>query len=271
MNIAKRVKRILRRQTTAREFLSDHRVLVGTHHKTGTVWLQSIFTEIAEQTGLSLYSGDVGNLQDGHDIFFQDHSHFGDEILKGDAYRGVHIIRDPRDIMISGMFYHQKSSEPQLHRPREEFGGASYQQKLNSIESLYEQLDFEMRNAALHTTRDMAAWDYRNPRFMEVKYEDLIADEDLTRFREIFAFLGFRDRAIPMCLEIAYDKSLFSGKVKKSLHVRSGESNQWQEHLTEAHRRSFLELHGDLLVRLGYEEDDSWVKPATASHRNRDS
>jgi hypothetical protein len=40
-----------------RDCLPDHRVLVGSHHKTGTVWLFNIFSEIAPRAGCVISPG----------------------------------------------------------------------------------------------------------------------------------------------------------------------------------------------------------------------
>lgn len=234
-----------------------HKILVGTHHKTGTVWMGQIFRKICWEFGLEYFSGRQEDLPPGFDVFFQDHSGFDLTRIQGE-YRGLHVIRDPRDVIVSGCFYHQRAAEKWLHVRREEFGGFSYQERLNSFPSLDEQLIFEMQHS--RTIRDMLAWSYSNPNIFEARYEDLILDRNLMQFHRIFDFLGFPGEMIPQALKIAYESSLFSGKVRTSSHVRSGDGGQWRKYFKPEHKAKFCELFGDALTRLGYEADDAWVR-----------
>lgn len=233
-------------------------VVVGTHHKTGTAWLMSIFKILADDHGLSYFYGLQEDLPEGTEIFFQHHSLFNFQTLPK-PYRGLHMIRDPRDVIISGCLYHQKADEPWLHYSDSAFDGLTYQQKINSLESLDEQISFEMEHAGRRTLEAMLAWDYNQLDFFEVKYEDLIEDQDLLLFHQLFSFLGFPGQTIPALLATAYQNSLFSGKLARSLHLRSGKRNQWKEYFTAQHRQKFASLFGDALIQLGYEKDYSWV------------
>lgn len=241
----------------------NNKVLIGTHHKTGTVWMISIFSKIAERYGLSFIkpsasSGEIMPEED-FDIFLQDHSRF--DLKKAEGYRGFHIVRDPRDIIVSGCFYHLKSTEDWLHRKKDSFGGLTYQEKISSFSTLSDQILFEMENAAFRGIKDISSWDYQNPNFMEIKYENLIKDKDLKIFKEIFDFLGFSNSETKSLLKIAHDNSLFSNKLTKTKHIRSGKAQQWKTIFTKQHRTRFVELFGDVLVQLGYEEDnEQWLQ-----------
>ena len=70
-------------------------------------------------------------------------------------------------------------------------------------------------------------------------------------------------RAIPRALKISYENSLFSGMVRDTRHIRSGQIRQWEKYFSPALSKRFLELFGDdALVRLGYESDHAWAAPA---------
>jgi len=237
-----------------------NRILIGTHHKTGTVWMGSIFRKICHEFGLIFYAGEQKQLPKDFNVFLQNHSRFVTEQLSIE-YKGLHMIRDPRDRIISGCFYHQRSNEEWLHTEREIFGGLTYQEKINSYESLDDKIIFEMENSGLRGIQEMLDWNYKNPAFFEVKYEDLISDENLIIFHDIFTFLGFPGEAIPQILRIAYDNSLFSGNLRKSVHVRSGRTRQWEKYFKPIHKDRFLGLFGDALIRLGYESNDDWASP----------
>ena len=233
-------------------------IVVGTHHKTGTAWLMSIFKIIADDHGLDYFYGLQADLPPQTRIFFQHHSLFNFQTLP-QPYRGVHMIRDPRDVIISGCLYHQKADEPWLQYSDLNFGGLSYQQKINSLATLEEQISFEMENAGRRTLEDMLAWNYNQPEFFEVKYEELIDDRDLLKFHQMFSFLGFPGKTIPAVLAVAYQNSLFSGQLSNSLHIRSGKKGQWKEYFSREHRAQFGELFGDALIELGYEDNNDWL------------
>ncbi|MEZ4557989.1 MAG: sulfotransferase domain-containing protein [Caldilineaceae bacterium] len=236
-----------------------HKILIGTHHKTGTVWLSSIFYQICRRARLVYFSGTQADLPEVFDVFLQNHSRFAFERIPA-HWRGLHVIRDPRDVIVSGCFYHQTSSESWLHRKRKDFGGLTYQEKINSYSSLEDQLLFEMDNVGAATIQEMVAWDYENPAFLEVKYEDLIDDCELFLFHRIFIHLGFQSRTLPDLLKIAYSMSLFSGNLKPTGHVRSGSSGQWRRYFTPTLKHAFAQRHGDSLLALGYEQDGAWVE-----------
>lgn len=236
----------------------EQKVLIGTHHKTGTVWMKNIFTQSCNQLKLNFFNGKLSEAPSDFNIFLQDHSQF-DFTQINSEYKGLHIIRDPRDIIISGCFYHQKSHEKWLHTAKAELGGLTYQEKINSYNSLDDQILFEMENSSLYNINGITNWNYNNSEFFEAKYENLIVDVDLLLFHKIFAFLGFSGRVMPEILRIAYDNSIFSGNLRKSVHVRSAKDKQWEKYFKPQHKAKFLELHGDALIKLGYEDNNDWA------------
>ena len=243
-------------EATSKEL--KNQVLVGTHHKTGTVWMKNIFTQSCSQLNLKFFTGKFDEAPSDFDVFLQDHSQFDFAQLNVN-YKGLHLIRDPRDLIISGCFYHQKAHEKWLHNPQKEFGGLTYQEKINSYDSLDEKIGFEMENSSLYNIKAITNWNYTNPLFFEAKYEDLIRDVDLLLFHQIFTFLGFSGQVMPELLRIAYDNSIFSGNLRKSLHVRSAQEKQWENYFKPKHKAKFLELYGDALIKLGYEDSNDWA------------
>lgn len=236
-----------------RPLILRNRVLVGTHHKTGTVWFTSVFRALSGQLGLELVYADREHPDPGGrwDIFVSGHSRFGG--IESRACRGVHVIRDPRDMIVSATHYHQTSDEPWLHEAKEEFGGLTYQEKILSYGSFGDRMLFEMEHASFFDISEMVKVEKSgDDRFMAVKYEEMIEDHSLGRFEEMFEFLGFQGPALGWCLVSAYRNSLFSGGVD-SAHVRSGKAAQWPEYFAPVHEKRFEELFGDALVRLGYE------------------
>lgn len=244
-----------------------NKLLIGTHHKTGTVWMRNLFRDLASKSHLAFKSIRFAPEQEmktpeKFDILFQDHSQFDFAELdrKSLSYLGLHIIRDPRDIVVSSCFYHQKSDEKWLHIPRDQFGGKTYQEKINSYSSLEDKLLFEMDFSSNKNINQIRNWNYQNSRFIEVKYEQLIEDYRLVLFHEIFDFLNWPPEYLPHALKVAWDNSLFSGKVKNDKHIRSGKKSQWPKYMNKKIRERFCEIFGDVLITLGYEQDNSWCE-----------
>jgi hypothetical protein len=234
------------------------RILVGTHHKTGTIWMHETFLRIALATKLQFTA--MSNREDPEpaDITLAHHSQFSPRMLGGE-YRGLHVIRDPRDIVISGLHYHRKSDEGWLHLSRPKLGGLSYQQKLNSLDP-DDQFSFELENAAMWTVEELLGWRYDNPRFHEARYEELIVDAKGEYFGRILRFLGFDEAQVDHGLAVFLRTGIFNKpQPANDPHIRSGKPAQWKGFYHQWHGRRFVEVFGDCLIRLGYEPDNEWV------------
>ena len=187
-----------------RQFIVKNKVLLGTHHKTGTFWFGKIFSDIASKLGLEFVaSTHEQNVPNGTwDIYQNSHSRFDKPALG--EFKGVHVVRDPRDQIISATFYHQTSDEEWLHVPRDEFGGSTYQEKINSFSSFDDRMLFEMEGSAYGNIMAMIEFDHSDERFVTAKFEELITDQRLEKFEDIFEFLGFRGIAMGWCLTVSY-------------------------------------------------------------------
>jgi hypothetical protein len=250
-----------------------HYVVVATHHKTGSVWMRTVFRSIGRSLGLPFVSLNKSrSKKSGHSpapaILFNDHSNFSNcpWALGDPRSRILHIIRDPRDVIISAMRYHLSAKESWLHEPRKAFRGMSYQQTLNSLPDDRSRYAFEMERSAMRVIRDMQNWDYTRPNCFECKYEELIADTSMDLVTSILIHLGFELKDLKTCRQIFWDNSLFGGlRGSRSPHIRSGELRQWESVFDESLAISFTARFPDALIRLGYEPDNSWAAAGARS------
>ena len=196
-------------------------------------------------------------------VLFSAHSTFGNQswIWEHAQCRVFHLIRDPRDVIISAMHYHSSASEQWLHRPRKMFGGLSYQGMLKALPDDHVRFAFEMRHTSRRVIHAMQHWNYCQANSFECKYEDLIQDVQGLKFVEVLSHLGFERRESMRARDIFRKNSLFGKeKPRNDMHIRSGVGRQWASVFNRKTAREFLEQFGDVLIKLRYEPDDSWVE-----------
>jgi hypothetical protein len=237
------------------------------HHKIGTVWFQRVlstvagfyglhFTEVPASSGTHRSGGGIGP---DVDIAVYDRANdFRPQELAHREYRGSHLIRDPRDVVVSGYHYHLRTDEPWVHEPKERYGGLGYQAFLRGLDE-HDGLMAEIDRAARSTLAEMGDWPYGRPGFLELRYEDVVDDETAI-FTRLFRFYGFNDPAVERGLSIVaqFSRQHGPGAGDADPHVRSGEPGEWRRYLGADHVARMKERTGDLVVRLGYEEGPDW-------------
>jgi hypothetical protein len=239
--------------SAARAPLVPPRMLVGTFHKSGTILMLSIMRKIANQLGYKLWVPNRNPPPAEWDILFHAHSNFSPEVREK-PHRGVIVIRDPRDVIISGAFYHARPDsdrDPWLYVPDEKLGGRSYHDAIAAQPTDAAKFLFEMDNFGKRTMFNMRRHLDLSRDFIRVRFEDLTTDVELREFRRLFAWLGIREADMDKALAIAEQSSLFSGQVTTK-HVRSGKPAQWRQHFTPELHTEFRRRFGDLAERLGY-------------------
>ena len=177
--------------------------------------------------------------------------------------RVVRIIRDPRDLVVSGYHYHRRGAEHwcQLPAPNEADwrmvrgaipsglrGGESLTQHLQRVDlqaGLRAEIEFRQ-----HHYESMMQWPQDDPRVLLIRYEDLVGNE-ADSFGRIFEFLG-----LPPLARIAarhYARRYSAPRRKAaSPHVRNAQAGQWQRSFSAELRSQFNAQYSALLERYGY-------------------
>ncbi len=242
----------------------NYHVCAGTHHKTGTVWMASVFKEMADrvntgfvhlpESGLRDRPGELETLasNSSHLIFFDTHSRFPSFLLQSGKVRGIHVIRHPKDVAISCARYHSFSEEEWLHRPWNGFAGRTYQEVINEIPAFKDRVMFELQNIAGREIREMASFQ-GDSNFMQVKYEDLMQDRSTSLWHDILFFLGFNAAETCEGILAFYNNSImFNKKIKKKKHVQDGSPAQWTSVFDDSMNRAFEQQFPGMLEKLGY-------------------
>ena len=244
-----------------------YNLIVATHHKTGTVWMDGVFKAIAADVGVRFidYQANLERLDEllrepfvllNHDSDFRQHP----TLLCRHDVRILHVIRDPRDVLISAMHYHKRAKERWLHESAPRYLGTTYQRALLRKPSKFDQYVFEMENTTGNTLRDLRQWSYGRPNCFETRYEDLRRDTGLAHWRRIMTFLGLDEGEQQKAARHFWRNSLFGGLPRLgNRHIRSGAIAQWRREFTVRLGYAFLERFPGLLQALKYEPDPRWI------------
>jgi len=167
------------------------------------------------------------------------------------------IYRDPRDMLVSQVFFatdmHEEHGMHAYYKSLPDFsarlnvaitgidrGGL----KMVSVRQRYEGV-FQWLDAS------------RQKNVMCIRFEDLINNRDVTlnAMLDEVEKTGYR---IPTPREKALSVLADAINPKKSHTFRSGKTGGWSQHFTEEHKKLFKDVAGDLLVKLGYEQNNDW-------------
>jgi len=163
------------------------------------------------------------------------------------------IFRDPRDVVVSHVFYVTEMESRHVHH--------AYYQSLPDFDSRLKvsilgrpDTDVEFPNIA---ERFAPYLDWLNhPEVLTIHFEDLINDRAATLTRIMDHFLARVPLQTPR--QLILDSLESSINPTNSPTFRSGKTGEWKKHFTEEHKKIFKEVAGELLVKLGYEENNDW-------------
>ncbi len=176
------------------------------------------------------------------------------------------FVRDPRDLVVSGYFYHKRGAEPWtcLRSPTQEdwyfanglvpkgmhgagLSFAEYLRALPTEEGLLAELEFRRFHF-----ESMAQWPARHPDIVLYRYEDILGNEARV-WRELFNFYGLS--SLERALGGWFAGRYAVGRLSSHPHVRNPASGQWRQHFTPRVRRAFDAEYAGLLRGLGYSSD----------------
>lgn len=161
--------------------------------------------------------------------------------------RAVFIIRDPRDVVISRMFYVSKNRKHYAHRVLA--GERESKARLRLSIAGFPQIGWPSIG---ETLRRFEGW-LNQDGILLVRFEDLVHHGSrLTTLRAIYQYIG---------LDVS-DGWLFwlSNNLvsQASSTFREGRTGYWRELFDDEIKRLFKEIEGGTMVRYGYEAGNDW-------------
>jgi len=230
------------------------------HHKAASTWVFNFCRSICDQLGLSFGTNpDLdGGKEPGVDFIAFGNANI-DHVKCLREFRGFHVIRDPRDIIVSAYFSHKIShpieGEDWLIEAREILNSVDQEGGLR--------FSIEWRAEQFNRMRD---WMYDNENIYETRFEILTTWPEV-EFKKVFKFLGlFPDPLTPELLteilEVHSFERLAGGREKGiedvESHYRKGTSGDWRNYIHGSNKELVKKHYGQLLIDLGYEEDMNW-------------
>lgn len=166
------------------------------HHKCATGWIDTILMDVCFHLGLHIdivhrevdfeEYDQLAKRVEAHDVDLLAYTNAKVEHVQDlPLHRGFHVVRDPRDVLVSAYFSHLHSHPtdnwPELAPHRERLSN------LSKEEGLLCEMDFSAEEF-----EDMYRWDYTRGNILELKMENLTADP-VNGFVEVFDFLDMLD------------------------------------------------------------------------------
>lgn len=186
------------------------------------------------------------------------HLHAIPEVAKALCRDGValyFVYRDPRDVVVSHVFYVSDINNRHVHHDYYTNELRGFDERLRVSIQGRSDLEISFPNIYARFEPYLPWLTYKEAR--SLRFEDLLEhrqsqlgkvfDHALERG---FLYQGSRDEAIA-ALARAIDP-------QSSPTFRSGKAGGWREHFKPEHKQLFKDLSGDLLVRLGYEQNQNW-------------
>lgn len=266
-----------KKRTAAKAALEPHQEPARTgpilgyygHHKCGTNWILQIMSDVCALQNLTLVNhdeavwfqnGDILAYRREHPFDFWSYTNADYTFVRPLDTIGFHVVRDPRDVIVSGYFSHL-ATHPDEAWPRLRY----YRPYLQSL-SKHDGLMREMEFSGIYM-QQMFLWEYgAKPSILELHFEDMIAAPTET-FVRVLTHLGFMPSKVTRAeLETILERHSFEnmsggrspGQEDSASHYRLGIPGDWRNHLSADHIAYFKSLYNPLLRKLGYETREDW-------------
>lgn len=165
------------------------------------------------------------------------------------------IFRDPRDIVVSHVFYVSEIESEHAHYKYYNENLKNFDERLKVSILGRPEVNIEFPNIAdrFDFYKDWLA----RPEVLSLHFEDLIHKRRETLGVIVDHFLKRVD-TLPSSREQIIDALETNINPHRSPTFRSGNTGEWKKYFKEEHKKLFKSVAGDLLIQLGYEKDKNW-------------
>lgn len=177
------------------------------------------------------------------------------DVLSRPGRATVFVYRDPRDMIVSHIFYATQMHPDHWMRRYYTESLHTMEERINAAIQGVDELGSELTEVRKRYEGYLGWLDQVD--ILSLRFEDFIQDREgtLGRLLDYLHERGFTP-ATPRRSAI---KTLSKAIVpKKSGTFRKGVPGNWKEHFTEANKSLFKGKTGDLLITLGYEKNNDW-------------
>lgn len=189
-------------------------------------------------------------------------------VPSGMPYLASRTLRDPRDLVVSGYFYHKKSPEPWLlrqdfdweelmkdpaferwfDRRKCQWTGLSFATVLQSLNRV-DGLALEIVRLA-PVLRRMERMDVNDERVLQINFEEIL-NHEVTAFRRLFAHYQLKAKYLPFALETVERLSV-KARGENHAHIRAAECGEWHSALDDSHKELVNTEFRAALLKGGY-------------------
>jgi hypothetical protein len=234
------------------------RIFFG-HHRCGTTWMRDIIMKVCEKTKMNYYviGGTDSNFPNNPDNVNSFTCYVNSKLIDTQQvkspFKGFHLIRDPRDCLISD-YYSRK------------FSHSTNNKKMEALRSKL--LDLPMENGLLEMLKFQQTYGYiaqiqdwkieANSTILDITFEELVRNE-YKGIKKIFSFLeidlenGVMEKIIKEC-SFAEITGREPGEEDQKRHRRKGISGDWKNYFSEDTplKKAIYEVLEPILLNLGY-------------------
>lgn len=176
-------------------------------------------------------------------------------LLTQQKYAVIFIYRDPRDMLISHIFYAKDMYSGHGMHDYYNLRLSSMEERINAAVIGVDEPGFELASVRKRY-ESYLGW-LRNPQVLALKFEDLVTKCEST-FENLLNYLEHRGAGFDCSWSDAVDILIYQIQPHKSGTYRKGVSGEWKRYFTEFNKEIFKQTTGNLLQELGYENSDDW-------------
>lgn len=165
------------------------------------------------------------------------------------------IYRDPRDVVVSHVFYVTDLNSHHAHHDYYTNTLTNFEERLRVSILGRPELEYPFPDIRARFEPYLPWLD--RPEVCNLRYEDLLKDQSAA----LAAILDHAlDRGFSLSVERDWALELLARAIDpaRSPTFRRGQAGAWREHFTPEIKTLFKQISGDLLQRLGYETDANW-------------